>query len=90
MPLEVHLVGVKMVGVSLRTHILTLILTYAQASCFPPPTPKSPVALWNGGGYRPRISWEYLAKPCTQAAMELWTLRLWDGAVRLFGSLHGN
>ena len=32
MPLEVHLVGVKMMGVSLRTHILTLILTYAQPS----------------------------------------------------------
>ena len=45
----------------LRTHTLTQILTYAQAPCSPPPPPSplpsspSPVAMWNGGGHRPRM-----------------------------------
>ncbi len=49
----------------------TLILTYAQASCSPPPPQKK--VLWQCGmvvGTGQGCGWECLAKPCTQAAME--------------------
>ena len=53
MPLEVHLLGLKMVGVrSAHPH---LHLNPPLCASFLLPPPKIPVALLTGGGYRPRM-----------------------------------
>lgn len=54
MPLEVHLAGVKMVGVRFA-HPHPHLNPHLCASFLPPPPHKSSVAMWNGGGHRPRM-----------------------------------
>ena len=54
MPLEVHLAGVKMVGVR-TAHPHPHLNPHLCASFLLPPPKKSPVAMWNGGGHRLRM-----------------------------------
>lgn len=54
MPLELHLVGVKMVGVR-TAHPHPHLNPYLCVSFLLHPRQRSPVAMWNGGGHRLRM-----------------------------------